>query len=207
MISPATGTVIGVAENVLEQHYESVDIDSLTPHPENPRRNDVDVIVRSIQATGFFGALVVHRPTRHILVGNHRWLAARRSGLTHLPVLFVDCDERQAKRILLADNRIAELAQWDEAKLLALLNDLEATGTQLDTLGFSEADLAAIAAGQVPPRSKDDDEDWDERSLWPVLSIRAPAGVIESFRAMPGADDLDRLLTLMKVVHAAQAAV
>lgn len=64
------------------KRFEVVPIDSVRPHPQNPRRGNVDAIAQLIRANGFRGALVVQRSTGYILAGNPRWLAAKKAGLT-----------------------------------------------------------------------------------------------------------------------------
>ena len=97
--------------------YELVKVERLVPHPENPRRGNVDAVVESIRTNGFYGALVVQRSTRHVLAGNHRLLAARQLGMDEDPVAWVDCDDERARRILVADNRSSDLAVWDDEAL------------------------------------------------------------------------------------------
>lgn len=69
-----------VAELLLEQEFELVDVDRLTPHPENPRKGDEETIGNSIDGNGFYGACVVQRSTGHVLVGNHRSKVLRDRG-------------------------------------------------------------------------------------------------------------------------------
>ncbi len=142
---------------LLDQSYELVDIDRLVPHPDNPRQGNVDVIVESVESNGFYGALVVQRSTGFVLAGNHRLLAARRSGLAQLPVTWVDVDDDRARRILLVDNRANDLAEYDEDALAALLQGLpDLAGT-----GYTDADLEALLNGGVehlPPPLSDPDE-------------------------------------------------
>jgi DNA modification methylase len=135
---------------VRDQSFETVPIDALRPHPDNPRRADTSVVVDSIAANGFYGALVVQRSTGHILAGNHRWRAARESGITELPVLYLDVDDDRARRILLVDNRTSDLAGYDETELVALLLlSMSATEAQLSGTGFTEDDLAALVAADL----------------------------------------------------------
>lgn len=133
---------------IVEQTFESVPVDTISPHPSNPRRGDTEIIKASIKAHGFFGACVVQRSTGYILVGNHRWQAAVDTGETDVPVLWADVDDEKAKRILIADNRTAELAHWDETALHVLLAELAVSVAGLDGLAFSTDDLASIAASQ-----------------------------------------------------------
>jgi ParB-like chromosome segregation protein Spo0J len=127
--------------------FEMVATDKLTTHPDNPRRGDVEAVMSSIQANGFYGALVVQRSTSHVLAGNHRLRAARQLGMTEVPVVWVDCDDDRARRILVVDNRSSDLARWDDEALAALLADM---GDLSGTL-FKDDDLAKLVASMQGP--------------------------------------------------------
>ena len=146
---------------LLTQEFEAVPVGDLSLHPDNPRRGDVDIISASIKAHGFFGACVAQRSTGRILVGNHRWIAAQAAGEDQVPVLWLDVDDEQAKRIMVADNRTAELAQWDEAALASVLEELSLTPGGLDGLAFSEDDLAALISMRDETGEGDGDGDGD----------------------------------------------
>ena len=90
----------------------------------NPRKGDTVAIAESIVHNGFYGAVVVQRSTGFILAGNHRLKAAVDTGATEVPVIWVDADDEQALRILLADNRTNDLAGYDDKALLELLSDV-----------------------------------------------------------------------------------
>lgn len=130
---------------VLAQTYELADIDDLKPHPDNPRVGEVGTIAASIDAHGFYGAVVVQKSTGYVLAGNHRLSAARAKGLTKIPAIWIDADETLAKRILLVDNRASERATWDHEALAELLGDLQAEDVDLGTLGYDSGDLDALA--------------------------------------------------------------
>ena len=98
----------------------TVPVDSVTLHPRNPRRGDVDAIADSIRAHGQYAPLVVQRSTGFVLAGNHRLLALRRLGRDHVDVVFIDVDDDEALRILLVDNRASDEATYDSAELTAL---------------------------------------------------------------------------------------
>lgn len=130
---------------------EQVPVDALKSHPDNPRKGNVDKIAESIGANGFYGALVVQKSTGTILVGNHRWLAAKQVGMDTVPVLYVDVDDKTAKRILLADNRTSDLALYDAEELTRLLktvlveDDLIGTGFDANDLDKMMSDLVDAA--------------------------------------------------------------
>jgi ParB-like chromosome segregation protein Spo0J len=138
--------------------YEMVPLATLKPHPRNPRQGDVGAIVESIQANQFYGALVVQRSTRHILAGNHRLIAAKQAGMTELPVLWVDCDDDRALRILLADNRTNDLADYNPDALAVLLKELAETPDALTGTGYDGDALDELLADLAPPASDVDAE-------------------------------------------------
>jgi ParB-like chromosome segregation protein Spo0J len=153
----------GPANGLLrDQDYELVPIGNLRPHPKNPRQGDVNAIVESIKANQFYGVCVAQRATGFILVGNHRWMAARQCGLDRIPVVWVDCDDATALRILLADNRTNDLAAYDEDKLAEVLQEIQAgagtlsgTGYDLEALGDLLKDLDGY--GETVEGLTDDD--------------------------------------------------
>jgi len=146
--------------DVLNTTYDgAVAVDSLFPHPENPRKGDVAAIASSIEANGFYGAVVVQVSTRRILAGNHRWLGAKKNGATFLPVIWIDCDDDRARRILLADNRTNDVSGYNDESLAVLLTAIQAeTGTLAGT-GYDQAAvdelLTRIGEKEVAPAGKD----------------------------------------------------
>jgi len=126
---------------IVNEGYEEVPIDSVQPHPENPRQGDLGSILGSVESNGFYGAVVVQKSTGRILAGNHRWLAAKHAGLTTIPVTFVDVGDVQARRILLADNRTSDLGTYDETQLVSLLKELAASAEGLAGTGYDGDDL------------------------------------------------------------------
>lgn len=141
---------------VLEQDYEMVGIESVRPHPKNPRQGDVGAISESIEANGFYGAIVVQRSTGFVLAGNHRLMAARAQGLSEVPCVWVDVDDERAVKILLADNRTNDLASYNDSVLAELLADLANT-SDLTGTGYDGDDLDALIASMaktvIPPDS------------------------------------------------------
>jgi len=132
---------------------EMVGINDICRHPKNARRGDVTRIVESIKANGFFNPLIVQKSTGFILAGNHRHQAAEELGLTELPVIFIECDDRQARRIMLADNKTSDRGGYDKEALAKLLQETMADGGLLGTaFDATEVDklLQETAAGPAP---------------------------------------------------------
>lgn len=137
--------------------------DTLTPHPQNPNRGDTDAIERSIRAHGFYGAIIAQQSTGHVLAGNHRLEAAIRVGLEQVPVIWVDCDDDTATRILLTDNRLAEKATRDPETLATLLDSLQATTDGLGATGYTPTDLGSLLEQLTPePPKHGEASDLDE---------------------------------------------
>ncbi|HXJ40556.1 MAG TPA: ParB/RepB/Spo0J family partition protein, partial [Bryobacteraceae bacterium] len=131
------------------QELENIPIESVQPHPENPRRGDVVAIAESIVQNGFYSAIVVQKSTRHILVGNHRWLAAKGVGASIIPAIIIDVTDEDAMRIMLADNRTAELGGYDEVALRNAIESMANTALGLSGTGYRPEEIDAIL-GRAP---------------------------------------------------------
>lgn len=121
--------------------------DAVTVHPENPRRGDVDAIAESIDTNGLYRPVIVQESTGHILAGNHTYLAAVQHGEEEIPVVYLDVNTEQARRIMLADNRHADLGDYDDEMLAAVLNSLP----DLEGTGYTDEDLQALLDAQELP--------------------------------------------------------
>jgi len=156
----------------VQQQIKETKIGSLKPHPENPRLGDIDKIVQSIRANGFYGALIVQRSTNFILAGNHRWQAAKRVGLETVPCIFVDADDALARKILLSDNRTSDFGTYDTDNLTNLLKQVMSEDSLLGT-GFDVADLQKLLGDVV-----DEPNDKRKRNLEPFHNsywlVKAP---------------------------------
>jgi site-specific DNA-methyltransferase (adenine-specific) len=110
---------------------------TIRPYENNPRINDsaVDAVAASIREFGWKQPIVIDKNSV-IIAGHTRWRAAQRLGLQSVPVLVAtDLTDQQVKAYRLADNRSAELADWDFSKLAVELDGID------DALKASLADL------------------------------------------------------------------
>lgn len=154
--------------------------DELVPHPDNPRQGDVTAIAASISAHGFYGALVVQQSTGHVLAGNHRLLAAQQLGLEEVPVVWVDCDDATARRILLVDNRANERATWDFEALAAVLSDLQAEDDDLHGLGWDEHELEALLGAEWSPPAANSEsfDEYEEKGARRTLTLSVDSWMV-----------------------------
>ena len=118
---------------VLARSIQQWPVDKPIPWPGNPRRGDVNLIAQSIEVNGFYQPIVVQKRTGYVIAGNHRLAAARQIKMAEIPVVVLDVDDEQARRMVLVDNRAADKATYDADALVDLLgqfdlDDLEGTG-------------------------------------------------------------------------------
>jgi DNA modification methylase len=130
-VTPATFTI------------QQVPIGALHPDPANPRRIDeheLEALTRSLRTWGFVQPVLARREDSTVIGGHQRLVAARRLGVTEVPVIWLDLSTEQARLLNLALNRIS--GTWDEQLLAHLLADLKAVpDVDLSLSGFDEDEL------------------------------------------------------------------
>lgn len=142
---------------VINTAIESVPLNLLKPHPRNVNQGDFGAIQQSVETNGFYGTIVANRRTGHILAGNHRYAVAKAMHYADVPVAWVDVDDEQELRILIADNRTTRLGIDNEASLAELLSELAVTPIGLEGTGYDGDDLDALISG-VAANAKSPDE-------------------------------------------------
>ena len=136
-------------------------LDRLVPYERNARTHSpeqVAQIVASIQEFGFTNPLLVDGADG-ILAGHGRLAAAKDMGLADVPVIVLDhLSDEQRKAYILADNKLALNAGWDDAMLAEELRALTEEGFDLGLTGFSDDELADLLpdAEQLEPGAEDD---------------------------------------------------
>jgi len=123
-----------------ELRIETVNINSLTPDPANARKHDgknLKAIASSLEKFGQRKPIVV-TPDSIVVAGNGTVEAAKSLGWTQIAIARtpVGWSWDQIKAFALADNRTADLADWDETVLAEQLLELDANGWELEELGF-----------------------------------------------------------------------
>ena len=144
---------------------EQKPVKDLIPYINNPRHNDaaVDAVASSIAEFGFKVPLVIDK-NNVIITGHTRLKAAKKLGLETVPVVIADdLTEAQIKAFRLADNKVAEIAEWDEDLLKIELEELADLDFDMGDFGFDpfddETEQADIIEDEPPeppiePQSK-----------------------------------------------------
>lgn len=176
-----------------------VPIAELHTYLHNPRQGNVAAIASSLRVNGQYRPLVVNLGTHtgrrmEVLAGNHTLMAARQLDWAEIAVVTVDVDEDQARRIVAADNRTADLGDYDDrllAELLSSLPDLEGTGYAAD-------DLESLL------RNLEEEQEINsalvEEEAWPVIRLQVAPHTYKRFQSVHGQDDMDKFLTLLEYV-------
>jgi DNA modification methylase len=145
-------------EGINGQVIEYWPLDQLFNCENNPRTHSeeqIDQILSSIKEFDFVGAILID-PKGVIIAGHGRVAAARKLGMTEIPAIVVS-HLSAAKRhaLMIADNKIAENAGWDEAKLRAVLKEVDDESI-LKSIGFDDQELARLLAQEVEGLTDED---------------------------------------------------
>jgi len=173
-------------------------IDTIRPYENNPRLNDgaVDAVAASLKEFGFRQPIVVDSDGV-IVCGHTRFKAALKLGLAKVPVhVAKDLTPEQIKAYRIADNKTADLAQWDYEILPIELSELMDTGFDMSLLAFDEKELTLLLNAEVQQGNCDPDEipePPDEANTQP-----GDLWILDNHRLLCGdagcESDLDRLL-------------
>lgn len=146
----------------LTNEMKMVSVDQLVPYVNNARTHSpeqINKIRASLREFGFVNPLIIDRDD-NVITGHRRLAAAKAEGYTEVPCVFVDeMTEAQKKAYVLADNRMALDAGWDDDLLKVELEALQDLDFDLGLTGFDEKEIADLFA--VDGDSEVEDDDFD----------------------------------------------
>ena len=135
-----------------DQEIQHWPLERFIEYIRNPRKNDhaVDRTAAAIYEFGF-RVPILAKSDGLVVDGHLRLKAAKKLGLETVPVMLVDdMTEAQVKAFRISVNKVADLAEWDEAMLGIELSDLSREGFDLDLLGFDPDELDRLMDGEAP---------------------------------------------------------
>lgn len=139
-----------------------VPLEKLVPYVNNARTHSAEQITKlrsSLREFGFINPVIIDRDYG-IIAGHGRVLAAKEEGITEVPCVLADfLTEAQKKAYILADNRFAQDAGWDEELLRIEIESLQGADFDVSLTGFEEQEIADLFAGDGETDVKDDDFD------------------------------------------------
>ena len=141
---------------------ELVTIEKLSPDPANVRKHSVrniEAIKASLRRFGQQKPIVVNADGV-VIAGNGTLEAAKDLGWREISVVRSSLDGADAIAYAIADNRTAELAEWDDNALSELIFSLAESEDLMDAIGFSAEEISRIVPDEIELESGDSGEDW-----------------------------------------------
>ncbi|RZJ62995.1 MAG: site-specific DNA-methyltransferase [Acidovorax sp.] len=183
----------------------------LLPYARNARTHSEDQVAQIAASIAEFGFTnpILAGSDGIIVAGHGRLAAAQKLGLEQVPVVVLDhLSATQRRALVIADNRIAENAGWDDAMLRIELEALQLDGFDLDITGFDADALAELIAGDEPDNEGQTDEDavpeigetpisrpGDVWVLGPHRLLCGDATVAASYEALLQGEPVDMVFT------------
>ena len=175
-----------------------VDIHKLIPYVNNARTHNVQQINKlrsSLREFGFINPVIIDRDF-NVIAGHGRIMAAKEEGINEAPCVFVDyLTEAQKKAYILADNRMAMDAGWDEELLKVEIEALQAEDFDLSLTGFDESELAGFF--DTADDAKDDDFDVDAELEKPPVTKSGDLWLLGNHRLLCGDSTREESYTLL----------
>ena len=139
-----------------------IPLGKLVPYVNNARTHSPEQLTKlrsSLREFGFINPVIIDRDF-NVIAGHGRIAAAKEEGMEEVPCVFVDyLTEAQKKAYILADNRMALDAGWDEELLRIEIESLQGADFDVSLTGFGEDEIADLFAGDGEKDVKDDDFD------------------------------------------------
>jgi site-specific DNA-methyltransferase (adenine-specific) len=134
-------------------------IDKLHKWKDNPRKNKAAIkhVAESISRFGFASPIIARAADKMIIAGHTRYEAAKELGLDKVPVRYLDLDPADSKLLALADNKTAEIADWDTEKLEQVMQEILDEGLTLEGLGWTDDELQDIVQELKDEEVKEDE--------------------------------------------------
>ena len=155
--------------------YKKISTASLIPYARNARvHSDAQVaqIAASIREFGFLSPIIIDG-ANGIIAGHGRVLAAQKLGMESLPCIeAAHLTEAQRRAYVIADNKLAMNASWDNDLLRIEFDDMRAEGFDIALIGFDADEMAELMAGDEPDgQGQIDDDDMPEMSDTPTSRL------------------------------------
>jgi DNA modification methylase len=152
--------------------------DKLIPFARNARTHSAEQVAQIAASIAEFGwtSPILTGNDGIIIAGHARLLAARKLGMTEVPVIVLDhLTETQRRALVLADNRLALNAGWDEEMLRIELESLQEDGFNLDIVGFTEEEIENLL--RDPEAAAEGQTDEDAVPEAPETAVTVPGDV------------------------------
>ena len=164
---------------------ESVKPGELKPWKKNPRLNEkaVDAVAKSIERFGFNVPILCDQAL-HIIAGHTRWKAAKKLRMKSVPVVRLGLQGPERHAFAIADNRTADIADWDMDCVSAELERLHKAGVDMSALRYSEAEVQALLVPEqdLSWESFDEEQRRDVEEDYALLPVKVRRRDKERFK-------------------------
>jgi ParB-like chromosome segregation protein Spo0J len=153
------------------ERIEQWPLERLKPYVRNAKTHGDDQVAKIAASMAQFGwtVPVLVAGDGEVIAGHGRILAATHLGLTDAPVIVLDhLTEAQRRAYRIADNKLTELGAWDETLLAGELQELLAEDFDLSVVGFSDAELDALLAGEDADGGNEGEDEVPETPADPI---------------------------------------
>ena len=175
-----------------------VDIDKLIPYVNNARthsKEQINKLRASIREFGFINPVIIDRDY-NVIAGHGRIMASKEEGIDKVPCVFVDyLTDAQKKAYILADNRMALDADWDEELLKVEIESLQGADFDLSLTGFDETELAGFF--DTADDAKEDDFDVEEELKNPTITKNGDLWLLGNHRLLCGDSTREEAYTIL----------
>lgn len=176
-----------------------ISTEKLIPYVNNARTHSAGQINKlrsSLREFGFINPVIIDRDF-NVIAGHGRIEAAKAEGIPEVPCVFADyLTEAQKKAYILADNRMAMDAGWDEELLRVEIEALQAESFDVGLTGFDESEIADLFAGE-DGGVKDDDFDVDGELEKPPVTKSGDLWLLGNHRLVCGDSTREETYTLL----------
>lgn len=166
-----------------------VEIDKLVPYVNNARTHSKEQVMKlrsSLREFGFVNPVIIDKDYG-ILAGHGRVMAAKEEGITEVPCVLADyLTEAQKKAYILADNRYAQDAGWDEELLRIEIEALQGEDFDILLTGFDVAEIDDLFKEDLKDGIEDDDFDVDAELNNPTMTKVGDVWLLGNHRLICG---------------------
>lgn len=128
---------------------QEIELDKLILWEGNPRLNEyaVGAVAESVSSFGFNVPILCDQ-NMTIVAGHTRWKAAQKLGLEKVPVIVIEMTDAKRRAFAVADNKTAEIADWDFPELREVLEELRSEDIDIKSMGFSDEEIRRLILGK-----------------------------------------------------------
>lgn len=169
------------------EHFEKVDIEKLVPYARNSRTHSKEQVLQlraSLREFGFLNPCLIDKDF-NVIAGHGRIMAAKEEGIQEVPCIFIEhLTEAQKRAYIIADNKLAMNAGWDDEILSIELSDLQGADFDLDLLGFDAAEIDQLLNSDA--EAQEDKFDVDAELEKPIFSKTGDLWLLGNHRLVCG---------------------